>query len=57
MNENVFLPQEQKMIDELVNKFGMNETLAIDCLASRTLGEMATVLTFLRRYGDKLNIK
>lgn len=57
MEETVLLPDEEKAIKELSERFGLNEAIAMDCVASRTSKEMDVVLTFLRRYGRMIHIR
>lgn len=47
----------EKEYQELVEKFGLHETLAEDLLASRNAQEIETVMIFLRRYGRFIKIK
>lgn len=57
MKEKTYLPEDAytkediAAVKELVEVYGIPEGAAVDCLVSRTAGEMETVLTFLRRYG------
>lgn len=42
---------------ELTTRFGLHESLAEDLLASRNADEIETVMTFLRRYGQFIQVK
>jgi hypothetical protein len=46
----------EKEYKELVEKFGLPEALAEDCLASRNAQEVETVMTFLHRYGYMIKV-
>ena len=42
---------------ELVEKYGLNEAIAEDMLASRNAKEIEAVMVFLRRYGHMIHVK
>jgi hypothetical protein len=57
LNEESYLDEEVSAIKELSERFGINESLAVDCVASRTSKQIETVLVFLRRYGHMIEVK
>lgn len=41
---------------ELVERFGLNQEIARDLLASRNKSEVETVMNFLERYGHMIDL-
>lgn len=56
MEKKAYLPEEAAFIEELVEDYGMPESAAEDCLASRNSEERKVVLAFLRRYGRMIKV-
>lgn len=42
---------------ELVEKYGLSESIATDLISSRNEHDLEVVMTFLRRYGHMIKVK
>ena len=46
----------EELIKELVEKYGLSESISIDLLSSRNARDIEVVMIFLRRYGHMIRV-